>query len=178
MNLSIPDMWRLELLHPLLVHFPIALLLLSTALEVVSLLVSAERQRFLRSATLLLFVLGTFAAWGAVWAGEEAGEIVQRTVCDPNMIELHGDWAETSAWIFTVVSVLALLRWKFIGSGVVSGAVVGLSVAGAVALGYTGHLGGSLVYQQAAAVYRPSAECREFGRVSQGADPQGASKVQ
>ncbi|NDC37245.1 MAG: hypothetical protein EBZ48_04240 [Proteobacteria bacterium] len=162
MNTTIPEMWRLELLHPVLVHFPIALLLVASVFEVASLIGSVEHRKFLRGTTVLLFVLGTAAAWAAVWAGEEAGDIVQRTLCSPDILELHEDWGERSAWIFTLVTVLSLLRWKLIGAPLLSGIIVVLAVAGSASLGYAGHLGATLVYQQGAAVYRPSADCTEF----------------
>lgn len=159
MSVTNRDMWRLELLHPLVVHFPIALLIVATAFELTALVCSGERRNFLRTAALLLFVLGAGAAWCAVWAGEEAEDIVRRTLCDSNVVELHGDWGETSAWIFSAVASLSLLRFRLIESRVLSGLISMMSVAGAVSLGYAGHLGGTLVYQQGAAVVHPRSDC-------------------
>lgn len=155
-------MWRIELLHPPLVHFPIAFLLLGTALEVVALACRAERRNYLRSVSLLLFFLGTIGAWLAVWSGEEAEHIVNRVICDPTVTELHEEWATAVSWLFTGVLVLAGVRHRFLSKGWLSLIIVLGSITGSAGLAYVGHLGASLVYQQGAAVYRPSPDCREF----------------
>jgi len=41
-------------------------------------------------------------------------------------------------------------------------AVIGLLLVGSGYVAYTAHLGASLVYQQGAAVYEPTAGCSEF----------------
>ncbi len=164
------DMWRIELLHPMLAHFPIALLIVAALLELLGVFLSSNVRSFIRGASLLLLVLGTGMAWAAVWSGEEAEEIVERTLCDASALELHAEWALRVAWIFSVVSAFALLRWKMLGSPVVSGLITTLALAGAAALGYTGHLGATLVYQHGAAVSRSAAECKGMvGSVVDGA---------
>ncbi|MFM1847259.1 MAG: hypothetical protein RL417_733 [Pseudomonadota bacterium] len=155
-------MWRIELLHPPLVHFPIAFLLLGTGLELLSLVVRQGRRAYLRTTSLLLFTLGVIGAWLAVWSGGEAEHIVNRVLCDPTVTEAHEEWATAVSWIFTGVLVLAALRRRIARPGLVTVIVVLGAIAGSIGLTYVGHLGASLVYQQGAAVRQPSADCREF----------------
>jgi uncharacterized membrane protein len=157
-----PDMWRIELLHPPLVHFPIAFLLLGTALELVAFVCRAERRNYLRTTSLLLFFLGTIGAWLAVWSGEEAEHIVNRVICDPTVTELHEEWAVAVSWLFTAVLALSAIRRRYPQSAWLSLLVALSAVIGSSGLAYVGHLGASLVYQQGAAVYHPTADCREF----------------
>lgn len=157
-----PDMWRIELLHPPLVHFPIAFLLLGTALELVAIIRAAERRPALRDTARLLFVLGAIGAWLAVWSGEEAEHIVNRVICDPTVTEEHEEWGLIATWIFTATALLAIGRNRLTAQRVITTLIIIGSVCGSGALVYTGHLGATLVYQQGAAVYRPTPLCTEF----------------
>jgi len=155
-------MWRVELLHPATVHFPIALLLVGTAIELVSLLLRSERRAFCRAMSLVLFVTGTVAAWLAVWSGGEAEGIVNRVICDPTVTHEHEFWSLMTSYAFLAVALLALIRRYALPGALISLAIAVVALGGSGALVWTGHLGASLVYQQGAAVYHPSPTCQEF----------------
>ena len=88
-------MWRTELWHPLVVHFPIALLLIGTLFRLGGAVVSRTHRRlaFLRPAGQALLALGTAGAWVAVYTGSLADSIVVRSLCDPTVLESHENLA-------------------------------------------------------------------------------------
>lgn len=164
---GIPSMWRVELWHPLLVHFPLALLLVGTALR----LIGAFRGRytglqFLVPSGRLLLVLGTIGAWAAVYTGSLADAEVVRSLCDPTVVEAHENWAYWVASLFTgglLVDALLWADWAALGlRGGLTILLVGCLLAGSAGLVYVGHLGSRLVYQQAAAVHHPAPDCAAF----------------
>lgn len=164
---SLPSMWRRELLHPVVVHFPIALLIVGTAGFGLAL---ALRRRagadWLLPASRTLLILGVLGAWVAIYTGTLADRIVGRDLCDPLVLAAHEDYAYVAVVLFKAGILLDLVgrrlvpseRWKaWLGR-----AALAVFIAGAVAIGQVGHLGGKLVYQQAAGVHRPSEDCAEF----------------
>ncbi len=159
---EIPDFWRTEVFHPLSVHFPIALLLVATLFKIVSLW---SRNKLWPQAGSILLGLGILGAWIAIYTGNQADGIVSRKLCDPTVLKEHENMAYITAWIFTAGFALDLALtygllnfkkniFKFI-------LVLGM-LTGSVLLGYAGHLGATLVYQQAAGVYTPSEDCLEY----------------
>jgi uncharacterized membrane protein len=155
-------MWRIELLHPPLVHFPIAFLLLATLLECIAPFLGQERKKFLHSVSLLLLLCGTLGAWTAVFSGEQAKSIVNRVICDPTVTEEHRYWGYFLSWIFSGVSVLAVLRQRFLRHQIFTVIIIPACLGGSFLIWHVGHLGGKLVYQQGAAVYHPTPQCVEF----------------
>lgn len=159
---QLPEFWRTEVWHPLSVHFPIALLLIALLFLVLAL--STAGHSWNKAASVLLF-LGTFGAWIAIYTGNMADGIVSRQICDPTVLKDHENAAYTLAWIFTVASVLDIttfVRSLKRNTKILKLAVLTLMLIGSGFLIYAGHLGATLVYQQAAGVYTPSEDCREF----------------
>jgi len=164
---DVPSIWRVELYHPLVVHVPIVLLMSGTLAWLAGQVVGREgRWGFLLPAGRLALVAGTVAAWGAVYTGDLADAAVVRTLCDPTVVETHEELAYVVGWTFGGAVVVdlgslyveALEKWRthiavFVGAAL---------VAGTATVGYVGHLGASLVYQQAAGVYQPTEKCTEF----------------
>lgn len=160
-------MWRTELWHPLIVHFPIALLLIGTGMRLVG-----EFRRwfpavqFLVPSGRLLLLLGTVGAWGAVYTGTLADAEVVRSLCDPTVVEAHEGWAYRAAYLFTASLLVDGVLWLRRPGQWVRWGLVGLLtvclVAGSAGLGYVGHLGARLVYQQGAAVHHPAPDCAAF----------------
>lgn len=164
---QLPSMWRTELFHPLVVHFPIALLTVGTVAWLVGRLVGREgRWGFLLPAGRALLLIGTLSAWAAVYTGDLADAEVARTLCDPTVVEAHESYAYWMGYLFTgalavdAASHLSDLKgvWRRF-AGVAAGVAM---LLGASLLVYVGHLGASIVYQQGAAVYEPAEDCREF----------------
>lgn len=146
-------------LHPLVVHFPVALL---------SLYAVAECLRFKRLllesgwfvAKGVLLIIGSLTSFIALGTGEIAEELRGESA----LIEAHSAWATATAWIFGVLAVLYLitlimrykpewaLRIKVASIGayaqriVAHWAVAIVALAGLAALTITGALGAALVH--------------------------------
>ena len=170
-------MWRTELWHPLVSHFPIALLLVGTLFRVGAAGVpsGARRLAFLRPAGQVLLVLGTVGAWAAVYTGSLADSIVVRSLCDPTVLEEHEILSYQTAYLFSgyvAADVALFAARRGLAPGAFRGAkffrrglllvVLGLTLAGSARLVQVGHLGSKLVYQQGAAVNQPSENCAAF----------------
>ncbi len=157
---GLSSMWRLELLHPMSVHFPIVL----TVVGALFWFLGAAGGRWSRlqafqPTSVVLLVLAALSAWWAVKTGLWADEIVGRELFDPRPLKDHENGAFTLAWLLTGGVVLDLAqrasrapswvrRW---GAWVVP--VVLLAACGLV--GYVAHLGAGLVFQQGAGVVLP-----------------------
>ncbi|CAM4022054.1 DUF2231 domain-containing protein [Gillisia limnaea] len=159
---QLPDFWRTEVLHPLFVHFPIALLIIATFFKIASVWGIGK---FLELPGTILLIIGTIGGWLAIYTGNLADGIVSRTLCDPTVLKAHENNGYTMIWLFTAALVLDLFyqnnRFKF-KRVELKGFVILLMIIGSGYLGYVGHLGAKLVYQQAAGVYIPSGNCAEF----------------
>jgi len=143
--------------HPLIVHFPIALLMTAPVLVILALLWKSAI-RPLSVAALCLMLLGTTGAFIAVEAGEAAEEHVESNPAAKPVLEDHSEMGETTRTIFAVLTgvyaVLAvgpfLLRKKCPCHRTVVIAQLVFLVpygAGMLALANTAHLGGRLVHE-------------------------------
>src|SRR5512136_11630 len=92
-------------LHPLIVHFPIALLLVAPAFVVLALIWHRHSKVFMVSA-LVLMVLGTAASYVAVSTGEAAGKLADRTPEVNRVLAHHEGLAERTRLVFTVLTVV------------------------------------------------------------------------
>jgi uncharacterized membrane protein len=94
-----------DALHPLIIHFPIALLLVTPILVILG-IVLPKQARGLFTAALVIMALGTIGTYFAVATGEAAGELAERTPGVAAVLERHEDLAETTRWIFTALTVV------------------------------------------------------------------------
>lgn len=165
---EIPSIWRTELWHPMMVHFPIVLLLGAALLRIPWYFFSSAAARFVKKMSRVLLYTGTVAAWITIYTGTLADSIVTRSLCDPTVLEAHENAAFTIGYLFLAATLLDLIdfipwgRLSIIKHKFKGWIVTLLLVAGSLYLGYTAHLGASLVYQQSAGVYQPTENCREF----------------
>jgi uncharacterized membrane protein len=144
MNL-VPD-WAPNI-HPLLVHFPIALLCAAGAVDLVG---CALRRNKLHQVATLLYVLGTGGAIAAYLTGRAASQTIWFPGMAQAVVREHWDWAFRTVWFFAVVTVVrvVLLRPSHREPGRAMVAVFAL--VGLVGIGLlleTGDRGGRLVYQ-------------------------------
>ena len=65
-------------MHPLLVHFPIALLFITPLFLLLAVLLGRQNRAWALTA-LLLLLLGTVGIFAAAASGEAAGKLVERT---------------------------------------------------------------------------------------------------
>lgn len=143
-------------LHPLIIHFPIALLMVAPLL-VVAALVWRDNRKGLLTAALGLMVLGTAATWIAVSSGEAAGRLAERSPEINAVLEHHEELGETVRTVFTVLTgVFAILLaaprlLRRLPSVKVQTAVLAAFLAvwgaGTLVLVNTAHNGGRLVHE-------------------------------
>ena len=159
------SMWRVELIHPFVVHIPVALLVVGSFFWIGSLFFQ-KRFPHLRPSGRLLVLIGTIGAWVAVYTGTLADSQVARSLCDPTVAKEHERFAFTVGYLFSAFVVVDWLMVKnylaFISKKYLRLGLAILLISGCGFLGYVGHLGGKLVYQQSAAVYQPTEGCIEF----------------
>jgi len=144
-------------LHPLVIHFPIALLLVAPILLVLGLVWRRHAQGVF-AAALVLMALGTVGAWVAVSTGQAAGELVIRTPEINDIILRHASLAETTRTTFTVLSALfalllalpLILKERLRVWVHVTALEVFLVIYASATLlvANTAHLGGTLVHEQ------------------------------
>ena len=141
MPLSWP--FPMESAHPLVVHFPIALLL---AAVLVDLLAIGLKRPALHRVALWNLGLGTLGAGLAVWSGLEASEVAKHTFEIHQVMELHRKLGLATLIIGGVVAVWRLWQRDRLGPRSRALALF-LMLAMAGTLAYGAHLGGRLVYE-------------------------------
>ncbi len=143
-------------LHPLVVHFPIALLMVAP-LFIIAGIAFQGREIWPFVSALALMVLGTIAAFVAVSTGEAAAELVMETAANAGVLDLHEELAEKTQVVFAVLTgIYALLvvlpatlkRPPSPRIAVISHSLFLLAYAGSLLLLVnTAHQGGLLVHQ-------------------------------
>ena len=161
---EIPSIWREEVWHALSVHLPIATLFLASLTAMVYGVCSSTHRLFLGKLVMVLLAIGVISGWAAIYTGEIAYSVEVRKICDPKVLQEHSWWAYATLFAYSGALGLIMVKLfspntlpKFIKFGVLI-----LLIAALGGLIYTGHLGASLVYQQGAGTYKPSADCAEF----------------
>jgi len=171
---ALGTLWRIELLHPVLVHFPVALLTVGGAMWLAALMTSGrERLAFLRPAASVLLAIGALTAWLAVWTGDLADAAIGRDVPNAPLLEDHENLGLATAVLATALLAADLLgawlaRRRGRGHGgshahgltdrlrpwrrLVTAAAVLLILATLGAVTLTAHHGAALVYAEGAAV--------------------------
>ncbi len=152
---NIPPMQDLDALHPLVVHFPIALLLVAPFLILLGLLYKKKSRCFF-IAGFVVMLLGTIASFVAVASGEAAGELVDKTPEIAKILEQHEDLAEMTRNFFlviTIVNALVLLLPIFFKEKLKTLWIVIIQIVFLIAYSFcclmianTAHLGGQLVH--------------------------------
>ena len=157
-------------LHPQVVHFVIALLIVGVLARIVSLIPLGPRWSFTNAMAATLIVLGTAAAVVAVQSGLDAHEKVESIPGVRQAVNVHEDYGKDTRDIFLVVSAIeiALLVVGARKPGVAKGlralsAVVG--VVGGVYLYEAGDHGGDLVYSYGGGVGVRSGDTADVRRV-------------
>lgn len=132
--------------HPLIVHFPVALLVTAVLLDLAGLL--ARKVEGLHVAAVALYVLGAVGALAAFLTGREAAESVALPAAANPVLTEHADWALYTVWFFGIYGLLRLGA-VFLGSRLRIGVRVGLVLVGAAGLFLvyeTAEHGGELVF--------------------------------
>jgi len=155
--LQFPAIPSWDALHPLIIHFPIALLLIAPIFIVAGAVLKPDKGRSYLVAAMVLLLVGTAAIFVAVETGEAAGKLAERTPGMALVLETHESLAERTQAVFSVLSVifLALLAvpWFLkredtrLTTTILPLAFLVLYSAGALLLVNTAHNGGRLVHE-------------------------------
>lgn len=139
-----PD-W-LDNIHPIIVHFPIALLFAAVLLDFFGLI--NPNKQWLPKAAVLLFVLGTLGLIAAFFSGQfAAGHLpIPKTLL--HAVHEHEDWAEKTLWFFGIYTSLRLIViwWNKQAGRVLSVVIFIIGFSGLFLVYETGEHGGNLVY--------------------------------
>lgn len=138
-------------IHPMLVHFPIALLSVAVCFD---LLAERWRPEECRIASLYTLVAGVAGVVVAVVSGHLAEEAVEQSGIPESVLELHEGLGFATFWVFSTllaIRVATVIGWMRERRGL--SVVVGL--VGIVVLLTASYFGGSLVYDYGAGVLAP-----------------------
>ncbi len=153
---SIPPLPSWDGLHPIIIHFPIAGIVVVPVLILLALFWRKHTGILLIVSTLLL-VLAAGAACIATSTGEAAADLVAETSAHQTLLEEHEELAEAARnFTLALASVLSLATiafWKWesrIPRGIVTGSgflFIIANCAGILVVANTAHLGGKLVHE-------------------------------
>lgn len=143
--------YRISALHPLLVHFPIAVVFLSLAAAALWLFFD---RRWMLVAAAVLQTLGWVATWAAFLTGEALEEQSEGVPIVDELVGFHESMAEWSLWVIGVSALVFLLMIRMAARDVsrpgsalwmrVAGFLVALAAAALIA--WVSHIGGVMVW--------------------------------
>lgn len=155
--LQIPPIPAWDSLHVLIIHFPIALLLLSPIFILISAVLAPPKGRPYMVAALITLLLGTTSLFIAVSSGEAAAELAERGGAVDAVLKSHEELAEQTRMAFAGLSVILtgmflvprLLRREEarLTSTFLPVAFLCLYTVGVLFLINTAHAGGRLVHE-------------------------------
>lgn len=104
--IQFPPIPSWDTLHPLIIHFPIALLFIAPVFILLGSLLKPEKGRAYLIAALVLMAAGTASIFMAVQTGEAAGKLAERTPAINAVLEHHEQLAEATQVGFSVLTVI------------------------------------------------------------------------
>ena len=137
-------------LHSMIIHFPIALLMVGFLADILGVILKKE---FFTKAGFYLLILGTIGVIAAYLSGNIAGEGVEEAGTLKQALENHEHAAELSLWLMVAaalvrITIVAAKRY----TGILKYAALTLFLLGVLSIIRTGYYGGELVYKHAAGV--------------------------
>ena len=155
--LQLPPIPSWDALHPLIIHFPIGLLLIAPIFIIVGAVLQPAKGRAYLIGAMVLLLAGTAAIYVAIETGEAAGKLAERVPGVERVIETHESLAERTRTVFTVLSVIfaaLLLVPRFLKKNdtrltttILPLAFLVLYGGGTLLLVNTAHNGGRLVHE-------------------------------
>jgi uncharacterized membrane protein len=139
-------------IHPLIVHFPIALLTTAVALHFLELIRPGCDK--IKTISTALYLLGIVAGWAAFFAGQEAADSVNLSSSAIPILNQHADLAQRTVILFSIVAGARLMEYfteklNHLGWRV---SIFLLGGIGLVSLTLTGDQGARLVFEQGVGV--------------------------
>src|SRR6266404_1408859 len=97
-------------IHPIFVHFPIALLTIYALLELIIFKkVNSQDYWFYIKASFA--ILGSLATATALYTGSMAEDLIPRGNATRHLVSIHSDWAVAATTIFGVLGFCYLVEW-------------------------------------------------------------------
>ena len=140
--------------HPMFVHFPIALLFTSVLLDLLAYSLPGRARLLLRNVGSVLGLVGALSAALTYLTGRAAAQTVLIPGMAHALVNAHWEWAFWTLWYFAglaVVRVVLLLTGRATGPR----ATAALAISGLIGLGLlfeTADRGAELVYRQGVGV--------------------------
>ena len=143
--------------HPLIVHFPIALLATAALADLVALLIRSRAG--VRIGAVTLYVLGALSALAAYLTGRAAADGLDLPASVIPHVTDHADWAEITVWFFGIYAIIRLAMLWFDLKGRrwaqmvwVHGLLFLIGIGGYYLVAETGTHGARLVFAHGAGV--------------------------
>ncbi len=143
-------MFDLTHVHPMIVHFPIALLILGFFSEIAGLIF---KKKFFTDAALLLLVTGAAGAVAAFLTGSNAADGLTEAGSLKRAVETHEGAAELAMWLSLAAALfrsVAAFAKKHLN--ILRPIAILLFLVAVVAVARAGYYGGELVFKHAAGV--------------------------
>jgi len=143
-SLLVPE-WAPNI-HPLIIHFPIAIILLAVLMDFLNLFLPDKWWDGLK--TTILYGIGAIAAIAAYYTGTWAADSVFLPSEAQSVLNNHADWALWTVWFFGIFAVLRIvLHWyKKIDQKAFRIGLFVLALPGVFLLYQTGDHGAQLVF--------------------------------
>lgn len=136
-------------LHAMIIHFPIALLLIGFLSELLSLFI---KNNFFKNTAFYLLLLGALGAIAAYASGNYAGDGIEEGPLKIPM-ELHEQAALISLWLAIITALFSVLIYYFkVQNAKAKWVGILLYALLAVSVARTGYLGGQLVFSHGVGV--------------------------
>ena len=138
--------------HPMIVHFPIVLVMLAALADFINLV--RPRTRGLGAAAPALYLLGALSSVSAYVSGRIAADTVLVPGITHGLVDEHGNWALATTISFVVLATLRPLGWLvgLADTRTTRLLFLSLGVALLVLVQQTAERGARLVYEQGVGV--------------------------
>ena len=137
-------------LHPMIVHFPIALLMVGFLADAIGLFAKKD---FFTKAGFYLLILGTLGVIATYITGNLAGEGVTEAGALKQALEIHESAATLTLWLMVgaaLIRIAMVVLKKY--TGIFKWIAFAVFFIGVLSIARTGYYGGELVYKHAAGV--------------------------
>jgi len=133
-------------IHPLIIHFPVALLSLAVGLTVLAIFYNPQ---WITKSTLGLYVLGTLGALASYISGKDAADSIGLNLKAEVAIGTHSDWALYTLIYFGVITAIYYgVVFIFKKESLIFRVTLAvLAIAGFFILSQTAEYGGRLVFE-------------------------------
>ncbi len=164
-------------LHPVVDHFSVALLFVAVLIDLVA--SAAPTRIWLRYTALTLMILGAIAAGCSFATGDMEADRIWNALGQPAREVLHRH-AELGEYLAIAFGILAIWRILIQSFGFMAGSrpiYLIVAVVAVATLGYTGHLGGELVYDYGAGTALMASAPVPSEAASPAAEPSSAGPI-